>query len=255
VLCLLAADLLWRLGESLVRARRRVLDRGGVAGDTAQATGSRVLQWLPLSLVLLPTIVWAFAYTRVYAQEHPWQAASRWFYENAPAGSRFTWEAWGDPVPTDLPTDDLYRQAFRYRDVWMRIYQDRLPEEKVEHLADSLREADYVVLATPRIHLSVARLPWRYPVEIRYYQLLFTGQLGYELAAKHTAYPGIGSWERADLGADQSFYDYDHPPVLIWRKTRDLTDQEWQTLFADSLQADPERTREGDERPVRLPVP
>ena len=87
------------------------------------------------------------------------------------------------------------------------------------------------------------------------YQLLFTGQLGYELAAKHTAYPGIGSWERADLDADQSFYDYDHPPVLIWRKTRDLTDQEWQSLFADPLQADPQRTREGDEPPVRLPIP
>jgi len=206
-------------------------------------------------VVLLPTILWALAYMRVYAQEHPWEAASRWFYEYAPADSQYTWEAWGDPVPTDLPADGLFRQQFGYRDVWMRIYEDMLPGEKVQHLADSLRQADYVVLATPRIYLSVARLPWRYPVEIRYYELLFTDQLGYELVAKHTAYPGVGPLEIVDLEADQSFYDYDHPPVLIWRKTRDLTDGEWQALFAGPLQADPRRTREGDEPPARLPIP
>jgi hypothetical protein len=123
-----------------------------------------------------------------------------------------------------------------------------------------LRRADYVVLSTPRLYLSVVRLPWRYPVEIRYYELLFGEQLGYDLVAKFTAFPGlelpgIATVEVNDLDADQSFYDYEHPLVLIFRKTRDLSDREWQALFAEQLQTVPETTREGDDPPVQLPIP
>ena len=187
--------------------------------------------------------------------DRPIPDAIGWFYAHAPDGSAYTWEAWGDPLPTDLPAQGLYRQEHGYRDVWMRIYLDMPPHDKLQHIADSLRGADYVVLSTPRIYLSVARLPWRYPVEIRYYELLFTERLGYELAAKFTAQPGLGAWTLDDLSADQSFYDYDHPPVLIYRKVRDLSDGEWLALFAEQLQAEPQPTREGDAPPVRLPVP
>jgi hypothetical protein len=129
------------------------------------------------------------------------------------------------------------------------------PQDKLNHISEALRQADYVILSTPRLYLSVARLPWRYPIEIRYYELLFTGRLGYQLRAKFTAPPGLGTWQVDDLAADQSFYDYDHPPVLIFQKRRDLTDLEWQQLFAKQLQAIPRVTREGDAPPVELPIP
>jgi hypothetical protein len=214
-------------------------------------------KWVLPALILLPSLLWAVAYMRVYAQEHPWQAASRWFYENAPGGSTYTWEAWGDRLPVDLPEKGLYRAEYGYldRDVWMHIYHDMPPDEKLAHIVQSLRQADYVILSTPRLYLSVARLPWRYPVEIRYYELLFTAGLRFELAAKFTAWPGLGPCEIDDMGADQSFYDYDHPLVLVFRKVRDLTDQEWQALFSEQLRAQPRATREGDARPVQLPIP
>jgi hypothetical protein len=205
--------------------------------------------------VLLTSLLWASAYMRVYAQEHPWQAASRWFYEHAPHGAVYTWEVWGDPLPTDLPWEGLYRQEYAYRDVRMHIYHDMPPQDKLQHIVDSLRQADYVVLSTPRIYLSVARLPWRYPIELRYYELLFTEQLGYRLEAKFTAHPGWGPFEIDDLDADQSFFDYDHPLVLIFRKVRDLTDMEWQTLFAEQLRSDPQPTRHESRPPTKLPIP
>jgi hypothetical protein len=101
----------------------------------------------------------------------------------------------------------------------------------------------------------VARLPWRYPVELRYYQLLFEEQLGYELEAQFSAYPGLGPVEINDLSADQSFFDYEHPLVLVYRKARDLSDAEWHALFAEQLKAEPRITREGYEAPVKLPIP
>ena len=154
----------------------------------------------------------------------------------------------------------LSRERAGFRDVNMHIYHDMPPQDKVQHIADSLQQADYVVLSTPRLYLSVARLPWRYPVEIRYYELLFTEQLGYDLESRFTAFPGldipgIGAIEVNDLDADQSFFDYEHPLVLIYRKTRDLSDREWQTLFAEQLQTVLETTREGDDPPVQLPMP
>jgi len=247
VLCLFAADLTWRTAQWFDGARRRA--QGAPSGR------ERFARWIMPTLILLPTLLWATAYARVYAQEHPWQAASRWFYEHAPRGSAYTWEAWGDPLPTDLPAEGLYRRRFGYRDVRMHIYQDMPPEGKLQHIADSLREADYVVLSTPRIYLSVSRLPWRYPIEIRYYELLFTEQLGYRLVNKFTAPPGIGPLSVDDIDADQSFYDYDHPPVLIFAKARDLSDAEWRELFSAQLKATPRATRWGDTPPVQLPIP
>ncbi|MBN1642793.1 MAG: glycosyltransferase family 39 protein [Anaerolineae bacterium] len=244
VLCLLAARLLLQLGARLAARARRQARRVGLA-------------WALPALVILPSLLWALAYMRVYAQEHPWQAASRWFYENAPQGAAYTWEAWGDRLPVDLPAEDLYRipYGFMNQDVWMHIYHDMPPQDKLAHISDGLCQADYVILSTPRIYLSVARLPWRYPVEIRYYELLFTEQLGYELVARFTAYPGLGALDIVDLSADQSFFDYEHPLVLIYRKTRDLTPEEWAERFAAQLQTEPRASREGNDPPVELPIP
>jgi hypothetical protein len=249
VLCLLGADLLLQLGRWLSGLWRR---RG-----CTSASIRTLLRGTPFTLVLLSSLLWSLAYTRVWAQVHPWVAASLWFYENAPQGSTYTWEAWGDPLPSDLPDRDLYRADYGFfgSDIWMHIYEDMPPEQKLEQIAGALQQADFIVLSTPRIYLSVERAPWRYPVATRYYELLFTEQLGFELAGKFTASPGLGPIEINDLPADQSFYDYDHPLVLIYRKTRDLSAAEWQSLFAQQLQADPVASREGVAAPVRLPVP
>lgn len=254
VLCLFAADILIRLGGFL-HARWRHLAKKHAPTRGPGVFAALLVRWALPMIVLLAALAWSVAYMRVYAQEHPWQAASRWFYANAPKGSVYTWEAWGDPLPVDLPAFELYRQNYGYRDVWMHPYHDFSPVEGLEHLANSLREADYVILSTPRIYLSVTRLPWRYPVIIRYYELLFAEQLGFKLEAKFTAYPGFGQIEINDLKADQSFFDYEHPLVLIFGKTRDLTALEWQTLFTEQLQVTPRTTREGDEPPVKLAIP
>ena len=75
------------------------------------------------------------------------------------------------------------------------------------------------------------------------------------MSPRFTAFPGLGPIEVNDLSADQSFFDYEHPLVLVFRKTRDLSDQEWQALFADQLETEPSASRKGDEPPVKLPIP
>jgi hypothetical protein len=205
---------------------------------------------------LLPLLGWAMAVSRIYDDPHPWLSASRWIYEHTEPGSQFTTEIWGDDLPVNLSAEELTRADHNYPpSLRMDIYGDMSPEDKFRHLVTILRRADYVVLPTPRIYRSVRRLPWRYPLEIRYYQLLFSGQLGFSLVYIVDIRPGLFGYMIPDAAADQSFYDYDHPKVLVYRKVRDLSDEELRELFAGELAAQPRLSRQGNEPPVDLGEP
>ena len=60
------------------------------------------IRWVPLALVVLVTLGWAYAFTRIYTQPHSRIAASRWIYANIPAGAAITSESWDDGLPLDL---------------------------------------------------------------------------------------------------------------------------------------------------------
>ncbi len=240
LLCLLAADMtLW-----LARQAARFFRRG---------TG-RLVQGAVVGLVLLPTILWALAFSRIYDRPHTWEQASRWLYANAPPGSVLTHELWDDALPVDIAAEDLFRRHYQLP-IAVDIYQDMSPEAKFRHLAEAIHQADFIILTTPRLYGAVRRLPWRYPVEIRYYELLFTEQLGFDLAYAATSYPTLWGWTFVDDEADESFSVYDHPKALIYRKGRDVSDQELRALFGQALEAEPLITRRGREQPVTLPVP
>lgn len=241
IFCLFAAWLLSRL-TSLISGRIPYLG-GLVAG-------------LLLILFLLPILGWAMALSRIYDDPHPWLSASHWIYEHADPGSQFSTEVWGDDLPVDISAEGLTRQSFRYPpNLHMDIYGDMAPQDKLGHLISTLHRSDYIVLSTPRVYRSVSRLPWRYPVENHYYQLLFSGRLGFALVYIVDIRPGIFGYVLPDHEADQSFYDYDHPKVLIYRKVYDLSDEEIGRLFTQQMALHPIPSRQGDAAPVPLGDP
>ncbi|MDW8317438.1 MAG: DUF2298 domain-containing protein, partial [Anaerolineae bacterium] len=180
-------------------------------------------------VALLAAVLWSLAFVNgVYNNTHPWIKASRWIYANVPDGSTLAWEQWDDSLPYDLPEPNAYRGRYRFID-WGPFEEDTA--EKFEWLKRTLRQADYLVLASNRIYGAVDNLPQRYPLTNRYYQLLFAGQLGYELALKETNRPRLFGVEIDDSAADESFTLYDHPTVHVFRKVRDLSDAEWDALL------------------------
>ncbi|MFN2183380.1 MAG: ArnT family glycosyltransferase, partial [Anaerolineae bacterium] len=72
----------------------------------------------------------------------------------------------------------------------LQLYDEDTPE-KLEILLDSLDKADYIVMSSGRLWQSIPRLPMRYPVTTRYYELLFAGELGFEKAAEFHSYPRL----------------------------------------------------------------
>ncbi len=184
---------------------------------SAQRWGGRGRAVWTLSVVITLgfTVVWALAFMGVYRQEHPWIQASRWIYQNIPEGSKLLSEHWDDALPLSL--DDLPGVRPPRRDyvrVELPLWDPDTPE-KLDVLVAELSTADYIVLASDRLAAPMQRLWARYPMSSQYYRLLFAGGLGYRPVAEFTAYPRLGNLVVRDDNADESFYVYDHPRVLV----------------------------------------
>ena len=191
-----------------------------------------------LTLVaLLGGIFWSVAYVNgVYNRDHTWYTASRWMYENIDPGATILWEQWDDPLPKAIPNEpglDVGSAGLRNID-WGPYEEDTA--EKYAVMKQTLREADYVAYSSKRIYDSVDELPLRYPMTNRYYAAMWDGRLGFEMAAEFTSPPTLFGLRFDDRSADESWSLYDHPQVTLFRKVRDLSDAEFDALFAGTWQ-------------------
>lgn len=245
---LFAAGLIWQLWWAFRQRQedsRQTADKGqqpeAELPTVVRASGLRCFGVLVSSTiaVLLALIgvggglFWSAAYVNgVYNHEHTWITASRWIYQNVPSGSLILWELWDDALPKTVPGEpgmDMGTTGLRNID-WSPYEEDTA--EKYETMKAKLREANYVVYSSKRIYDSVDELPERYPMTIRYYQAMWSGELGYELVQEVTSPPRLFGFVFDDRHADESWSLYDHAQVSIFKKVRDLSDAEYDAIFA-----------------------
>jgi YYY domain-containing protein len=179
------------------------------------------LSLIALPLVLILTLGWAYAFSRIYTQPHSRVMAAQWLAANAPAGSYVMSEIWDDPLPLQV-TPASWGSTFQ--GISSAPYAEDEPRKwfgdgNNEGMLDQLDRADYITLTSNRVYDSTSRLPMRYPALMRYYHTLFSGELGFELVAEVTSYPRILGIEIPDYWAEEAFSVYDHPRVLIFAKT------------------------------------
>lgn len=154
-------------------------------------------------------------------------------------------EHWDDAVPMSVVGKDpnwLYNWLKSSTDGQIQNYGTDSPQ-KLQSQLNWLDEADYLTLSSNRLYASIPRLPWRYPATVEYYRALFNGELGFELVADFQSFPRIGPFTFNDqempqilargekvagqqMGilvpypyAEEAFSVYDHPRVLVFRKT------------------------------------
>jgi len=198
-------------------------------------------RWLVSSLaaiILIGTAFWAAAFVNgVYAAEHSWVTASRWIYANVPDGSCVAREHWEEGVPRDWAWREpgMSPGNHSYYQPQLPMYDPDTPQ-KYEIIRDTLRQCDYLVIASNRMLRTLPRLSERYPMSTAYYQALFAGELGYELVFEAETPPRLGSIVIDDQPADESFTVYDHPKAFIFKKTRDLSDTAWLDLLGNTWQ-------------------
>jgi YYY domain-containing protein len=175
-----------------------------------------------VGLIIVGTVLYAFAFSSIYGRQNSRIAASRWMYQNLPQGSVLANEHWDDWLPIGgLDGYTSYGDQGMFQSVEMRNYEDDTPD-KLNQMVDNLVQADFIVLSSNRLYDSIPRLPMRYPMTTRYYDLLFSGQLGFKRVAEFTSYPTLFGIQVPDQAAEESFSVYDHPRVQIFQKTADF---------------------------------
>ena len=217
VLCLLAARLLIEV----------------VDGSPARPL-VRSLSTFVAILTLLATVTYALLFSSMYASPHSWVVASKWIHRNVPTGSTLALEHWDRSLPLSLDVDGAYRRAANYVQLRLPLYDRPDDGAKWTAIAADLAGSDYIVIATRRLYGSIPREPDRYPMATRYYELLFAGELGFELEQEFTraptwlnpSIPPLPDAVPSLLRPDESFVVYDHPRALIFRNVEYLPDGE-----------------------------
>ena len=184
--------------------------------------------------VLGATLLWAVAFTSIYRRPHTRVEASRWIYAHVPPGKAFANETWDDGQPMPMPEHD----PGRYAGPAIPLF-DPDSAQKVEILVKALTEADWIAVTSGRVYMNVTRVPSVFPMSIAYYRALFDGRLGFERAADFTSYPSLGPLRFPDDRAEEQFTVYDHPRVLLFRKTKDFSAQKVRALLMASIPETP----------------
>ncbi|HEV8269327.1 MAG TPA: DUF2298 domain-containing protein, partial [Thermoanaerobaculia bacterium] len=169
---------------------------------------------LVAGLAVIGTALAGFALLSIYSKETTRVTATRRLAALFPKGATVGFEHWDDPIPLMLP--GVPWRSFT--GVEMPVFDPDSPE-KAGKLLDALERADAIVVTSRRGFGTVTRLPDTFPATSEYYRLLYSGALGFDLAERDESRPGIGRFRLDDRDAEEALSVYDHPQVLIFRKT------------------------------------
>ena len=170
----------------------------------------------------------------IYAHQDSRLQASYWIYDNLPDNSYVLSETANVvDIPLGIPDDVRFRK--NYTVISFDFYH--LDENPLifERLLSDLEKADYIFIPSRRLFTNYTRLSNKYPRLNRYYQLLFSGALGFTKVAELNAFQKleIGNWklEIDDERSEETYTVFDHPVVRIYKKTRPMTIFEYEYLL------------------------
>jgi len=177
---------------------------------------ARILSALPAVAIMGYSFLFAIAITNVYRRPHTRIEASRWIYDNIPCGSALANEHWDDGLPLRVGGKDGFGGCYKGIE-FQHYHADNA--QKLRHTLDGIKATDYIVISSNRLTSSIPRLPRRFPFTNEYYRMLFSGELGFTLEKVFTSYPSLGPFVLVDDDLEEMLLNYDHPKVLIFKKS------------------------------------
>src|SRR4029079_11750751 len=138
--------------------------------------------------------------------------------------------------PSNMSVSDCSAHSI---DVWggqlipqqLQIYWEDDPNKR-SVMQRGLDNSDYLVISTNRRYDSQSRIPYRWPMTMRFYSALFDGSLGFTLEKTFQETYELGPLRVSDqylptytgpkwlneFEAEEAFHVYDHPAVFIFKK-------------------------------------
>jgi YYY domain-containing protein len=146
----------------------------------------------------------------------------------------------GASLAEKIPPSGVTVQNCVSRDVWggqfipqqLQIYWEDEPGKR-DVMQRGLDNSDYLVISTNRRYDTQSRIPYRWPMTMRFYEALWSGSLGFELVKTFQNTFEVGPLRVSDqylptytapkwlneFEAEEAFHVYDHPAVFIFKKT------------------------------------
>lgn len=177
-------------------------------------------------LLIFSCLILPFSFINIYKYQNTRLSATEWIINNIPSGSNIAVEHWDDRLPL--------KNSDKYNITDLPLYEQDT-QNKWNNIADTLVDTDYMIIASNRLYVPLPKLTdcekhknHCYPITTNYYNQLFSGNLGFEQTKTFEVYPKapIINFEIDDLEADESFTVYDHPKIMIFKKTEGLTKSE-----------------------------
>jgi YYY domain-containing protein len=150
--------------------------------------------------------------------------------------------SWDDAIPYGVNGYSAfdYNTGLYADDLNFEMYWDD-NAEKLVRFTDTLNRADYIFISSNRQWGTTTRVPERYPLTTYFYRNLlgcpaqkdilwcysvaqpgmFAGQLGFQLVKTVQSEPTLGPITINTQFAEEAFTVYDHPKVLIFKKSAD----------------------------------
>ncbi|MBI4028991.1 MAG: glycosyltransferase family 39 protein [Candidatus Blackburnbacteria bacterium] len=186
-----------------------------------------------ITFFLLTTAFWGLAFFSIYTRSQTRIVASQWIYENIPEGAKILGEHWDDGLPLPLPDNNPSYYSIEQ----LTIYEPD-SSDKIDYYADRLNTADYIIINSRRLYGTLINLPEKYPITSRYYQFLFSDQLGYKKVAEFSSYPQLFGLKIDDDKSEETFQVYDHPKVIIFSNQHTKTKKQIISLLSEQKNVD-----------------
>ena len=158
--------------------------------------------------------------------------------------------SWDDALPLNINNYDA--QGGIYEPLNLELYEPDTPEKR-DSMIKILSESNFIVIPSNRAYDAMPRMPLRYPLTLKYYQTLFDcncsgdaleqraaelkppfkSPLGFDLVATFENPPSLGTLVFPDQSADESFTVYDHPKVMVFKKSVDFSIDLVSTILND----------------------
>ncbi|PKN85658.1 MAG: hypothetical protein CVU46_10355 [Chloroflexi bacterium HGW-Chloroflexi-8] len=206
-----------------------LLSEGSISGDFKEAGGGKGISY---KLQLDPSVN--------LEQDHNYQLLVEYNGPNSIviSGSAVAVETdWDDGLPLRLDGKDAYGGIYQGNLNFQMYWND--DESKLNRFYDTLNQSEYIFISSNRQWGTTTRVPEKYPLTTQFYDSLmgcpdthdiywcysvakpeiFKGELGFELIKVFESYPTIGSLVVNDQFAEEAFTVYDHPKVLIFKKS------------------------------------
>ena len=197
--------------------------------------------------VLGGTFLWALAFTSIYRHTQTRVEASRWIFAHARPGQRFANESWDDPLPMGEQNHD----PSSYAGPSLPLV-DPDSAKKANEVVQALEGTEWIAVTSGRTYMNFTRIPAVFPMTIAYYRALFDGSLGFDRMADISSYPSLGPLRFPDDRAEEQFTVYDHPRVLLFRKSPRFSPEKAKALLLAAIPQTPPTMNDWERWPRAL---